>query len=356
MVLTEDRFKTGRRCGEAQPVRPAFTLTELLIILSIVGLLAVIAVPSFERMLESSRSALCRNQLRQISITLLDETTSGIDLHNRLGIAVPDYTRWEATIVEADLIDLMVCPSDNEPLEDPLEAVKDLYIHQVSWQYGWEQHFDTPLYDVLTGQGINDPQLIGMYKGQELNGGNPVNPLWKVLSPFGGQIADNQAAIAVGWSTILITFTDHYAIVEEYIYDVEFWEAYGDQTGSDHFLCDGPGDNWESETVRDLIGRNYANSARSYAALAKISYGMNSLVQNASPNLGQIYMMDYTDADAILHGDQLDQPFDEKYTNGEVVARHNGRANVLYVDGRIVSLTKPEIEEQYTDPAGTFHH
>jgi len=58
--------------------RPGVTLTELLVVIAIVGALVSLLLPAVQQARESSRSATCKNHLRQIGIGLaLHESSSG---------------------------------------------------------------------------------------------------------------------------------------------------------------------------------------------------------------------------------------------------------------------------------------
>ena len=58
-----------RRSGGGTGIR-GFTLTELIVTVAIVGLLAGIAIPGYQRMKASARSAHCVGNLRQIGIAI----------------------------------------------------------------------------------------------------------------------------------------------------------------------------------------------------------------------------------------------------------------------------------------------
>ena len=339
----------------------AFTLTELLIVLAILAVLATLATPTIQRLVGSTRATICRSNLHQLSTFLLQESASGVDLQYRTAMSVPDYSRWEATISEADQFKLTICPTDTEPPTDPYEAFRDLYFHQTSIEGGHYGEFDTPLYAMLNGETPPDKQVCYMYQGTTFVGSyysDPANYDWsEYLATIGGTLADNQLLMTAGSGAIVVTFHETYITMNEYDPRYSWTQEYGHLIGSDHFLCQGTeaGGNWEGEVIRTFIGPNNKTAARAYAAFSKTSYGMNSLVQNNAPNPSQIYMVEYTDPDIILHYEPVDEPFDGIRDNGEVMARHNNLANVLTVDGAVFAASRTTLQAELTNPHGLFH-
>ncbi len=61
------RFVQGRR--------KAFTLVELLVVIAIIAILASIALPAFQKSMESSRKAACNSNMRQIGVSLISYAT-----------------------------------------------------------------------------------------------------------------------------------------------------------------------------------------------------------------------------------------------------------------------------------------
>jgi len=100
----------------------AFTLIELIIVISIISMLAVLAMPEYQKFIERSRSVACMGNLRQIGVGILtyvadnDNTYPAIEPN-------PQDPLYEGTEIEATpLTELdeygitdqsLKCPDDN---------------------------------------------------------------------------------------------------------------------------------------------------------------------------------------------------------------------------------------------------
>ena len=111
----------------------AFTLVEMLVVISIIGILAALLLPAVHLARESARAAGCRNNLRQFGIALFAHAESQGD---RLCTGNFDWRRdgsvtefgWVADLVEGGtLVGNMLCPSNpaeaSETINDLLQFV-----------------------------------------------------------------------------------------------------------------------------------------------------------------------------------------------------------------------------------------
>ena len=102
--------------------RAGFTLVELLVVVSIVGILASLLLPAINQARAAARGAVCRNNLRQFGIGL-DAISNG----DKLTTGAFDWRRdgcvtevgWVADLVTQDmLVGKMLCPSNSATIGD----------------------------------------------------------------------------------------------------------------------------------------------------------------------------------------------------------------------------------------------
>ena len=99
----------------------AFTLVELLVVISIIGLLAGLAVPAISGGLKSAKAGACLSNLHQIGIaTMAYAAENSFKLPNSGSNDVPEWPTTLAALVSTDTKSkksIFVCPGSEKPVQ-----------------------------------------------------------------------------------------------------------------------------------------------------------------------------------------------------------------------------------------------
>jgi prepilin-type N-terminal cleavage/methylation domain-containing protein/prepilin-type processing-associated H-X9-DG protein len=100
----------------------AFTLVELLVVISIIGLLAGLAVPAINGALKKAKSGACMANLRQIGLALITYATERED--GRFPVSSGDEAEWAITVGNyintstKSKKSIFVCPGCEKPVTE----------------------------------------------------------------------------------------------------------------------------------------------------------------------------------------------------------------------------------------------
>ncbi len=338
----------------------AFTIVELFVTIITLALLASIVLPYFPLATRVSRSVICKNNLHNLAALLHTDNGESLGLAGSTASTVPGASRWTDFVADNSLQRLMLCPSDDTP-RDILTGLRHVYVRQdggVNTTQAGVKHSD--LADLLAGRNVPDKQLYYNFRGQ--TNGSCISRLkedvpgvpgaWRMVRKRvgwqwvydlnGGPPDDNQALVAIDTcAAFAITFTGPWIEIRPLGRHPQ-WSS-----GSRHWVCKGSpddADGWEADVLVRLTGVAYDivnPPVRIYAG--QTSYGMSNLVGIRNFHLGDIWLLEYTHAIADLTPETGDRPFDSDPTNGEVLARHNGQANVMTVGGAVSSLSPQQL-------------
>ncbi len=332
--LTTIRLKSAMD----QSQRKAFTLVELLVVITIIGMLMALLLPAVQEARSSARQATCASNQRQLGIAFAHlrskEGTSALaGLPSRWVGAFTPYLAGEFGV--------LVCPEDEEPGE-AAGSFEGVFVVQA--QGGSMSNLDfSPLTAMLAGDNsaIPDPQLCYNYEGTRT--GYLASSDWTFFeSQVGGSVGpkqllvclDNDAGCFFDLSTTPATVQALVPVQEGHS---DHWVG---QAASDDAIGSNP--NWlTDEVIIQLTGTRQHSSVMDktphpVGGGGASSFGMNKYT-SAKSKAHHILLIEYdktfVDVDADVFTDWY-------------APRHHGVANTLYLDG---SVRKRTIT--YVDPA-----
>ena len=329
----------------ARKLKHAFTLTELLIVLSILGMLLTIMAPATSRLMAMGRRAVCASNLKSIG--------SAISMRNnatRINQLTPlSATAWAHQLKDYldDSKKVLYCQEDPEPeLSLPDLQMK---VWEAPWTSGhepWETdvfNFHPPLWNFGDCEGDGP----GIWKlnmdDYETIRQNPEHtyapPFLKAYTPGS---RPNQYVYVVeegrkgGQAGSEQDYNDFYIFVTEYPDGRVELTCEVIWTGMRYGFVTEEGDQIGDDT--DVLGVNNMGPFTFYGA--RVSYGVNWRLGDIQDGLDRIVAMDYEYDVCQVGGD----PGSADDWSKCAAARHLGRANVLFGAGDVHAMTTDEID------------
>jgi len=332
-----DRSSTAPRARAG-----AFTLVELLVVVTILGLLAVMMFPMLTSVFGDFRSTQCRSQLKEIAKAIrLAESHEGRDkisammwqatLSSYLGkekstFICPEYahilgqrgeTPADEALVPPPLGELAAFRVNNRWFEDMCEGPFVAKLSDVNWNRargdGW-----------LVESGNNFPRA-NYQDGSE----DSANPYWLCLEDHGNDWDQKDVMVKV-------TITGAGYLLE----------CMSGSTGHSNWIVDKPDYN-ELQFIGSRTAFGSKPAIPIQAAGGIVSYGMNTATPDTLDSPGNILVLDYHYVMAAPTDEWSDadirHPLDSSIPK---FARHRGRINTLFSDGSVTSKDPYDINPQ----------
>jgi prepilin-type N-terminal cleavage/methylation domain-containing protein len=317
----------------ARGTRPrAFTLIELVVVISVVALLVTILLPSMGLTFELAYATMCRSNLQK-----LGQAMQGGSMQTPL--SVPTGSAWTSAAVSYGSKDLLLCPKDDEEPEVTMDSLEDYYLLQ---SHGGGNTWWVSNVAAILGVGEGVIQDRQIYRDEDIppapvpHHGN--HPCWCYVPVR----KENQKLISItDEGTILITFEAMRIRIDSIV------GCGVTHCGSDHWLMkghctDGARSLQEDEVIMRLGGNSYRevdpNSPYYIEVASTASYGINELIESKRFGPQQLMLMD---ARAVVI------PVGEAAWMECVADRHLGKVNVVTAGGNVRAITKAELQDEY---------
>jgi len=327
--------------------KQAFTLAELLVVITVIALLAAVLLPFLAKTIHVQRRVQCAHQLEKIGQAYATRAVEG----GRLAAI-----GWQQSLAEfvGGNMEVFICPEDEELAADPLATLREVYVEVFT---GAVDDYNTNAWNV------------------PLDEENSSEWVWRLSEE---QFQDFQRAPGKGQGYNYSGYvpgadpTSYWFVFEDQgwrgggdkdYWDILLWIHYGSdgieikprrgQAGYNFNLAMGEGQD-KQILLHDLkAAADRGESAKIPGGSSTGSYGMNSLSHKITKGKEKLLVLDYESTLAKgsdFESDTLDNWWEDSelfplMDNGmPLFARHFGRCHVLFANGRVVLMDPREID------------
>lgn len=330
--------------------RRGFTLVELLVVVGVIALLVSLVMAITWSLKPRARQLLCKSNLRQLGqLFHVDSRSLGND--NSVGVRMEGVmmtsSRWVNFMYrqgDPSMNKLLKCPDGGKV--DPVSMLDRIWIRQVGNSGSANTgEFHTSLGVLIRTDWTPDWQVSCYYQGS-VHGTDATAD--DFIGVNGGKaLEDNEIIVFIATcATVKIVINE-----EEQTFDVIPMNGRNvGMSGSNHWVLYGDGDvdTWQDDVVVRLTGvGNKTVYPPQEVGMLPYDYGMNNLVNARVFRYEQLWMTEYNSDIIGAKTYDRDDPFDGVLDNGELQARHMGKANYLTVSGAVFDATPEELETHF---------
>jgi len=341
-------------------VRRGFTLTELMVIIGIVGLMVATVLPYFERIYAIQRKVACANNLEKIGQAYATRGTGGTKLA-AFGWpqSLMSYVSGEGSV--------FICPEDDELAVDPLQTLKQVYIEVFT---GAVNDYTTNEWNVPLDEGAESQWIWRLsqeqfeefeaapghgksYNYQGYVPGADPSTYWFVFEDQGWKPSGGDKDY---WD---LNLKIHYGLDGIEITTMPL------PVGYNFNLCMGEGE--EKVKLIEDVKHQASVTITLPGGTESGSYGINSVSLQISPGTNKLLVLDYERTYAKgsdYESEELDdwwggepEVFPLKDNGLPSFARHFDKVNVLFANGAVrlmdpgeIDIDKAEARRRYWNP------
>ncbi len=321
-------------------LRNGFTLVELLVVITVIGMLISLLLPAVQAARESARNTQCKSRLRQLGLGY------HIFLSQRRDSELIQVNQWTSQWLPfiENQSSMYLCPNDlfegsEGAAAGSSGALSEWKFHVANAEFlNYASSHDIPLAAGPRCR-IASSSNVG---GDSMSGSGPHGAeYWEMMSGKTRATPDSYFLELEDW--LDFDWTDMVILVDPLPDGRLRCEAIWKDAGY-RFGLKRPDGTWEYQPPSFLPGAVfYAESGQ------QSSYGMTSIANKLLHQSQRILMVEYSQAVA-----DVARPESSELFGAEARPRHSGTLNVLLLDGSVHSYSTSEIDPAKPDVRSTY--